>query len=247
MPGDVLAVTLTRVSLNRDYATTLEQFVKRSLPLETIKPVFGRNARLVKWTLDRQEGFAFPQVTHDHLANFKVPLSPFMGCVAVAAPARDKEPETYFAGAFGGNMDFSKVAQGVTLYLPVYHEGALLFIGDAHAAQGDGEITGDALETSMDFSLVTKVIKSAELTLNYPRLEDGEHIMAMATHETLEEALKLSTQNLLEWVQRDYHLSLNEATQVLGTSIEYRIPTLAGPTVAIVAMIRKERLKGLTK
>jgi acetamidase/formamidase len=247
MPGDVLAITLTSVSLNRDYATTLEQFVKRSLPLEVIKPVFARNARLVKWTLDREAGYAYPQTTHEHLANFKVPLTPFMGCVAVAAPLKDKEPETYFAGQFGGNMDFYKVAQGVTIYLPVFHDGALLYIGDAHAVQGDGEITGDALETSMDFSLVTKVIKSTELILRFPRLEDSEHIMAMATHETMEEALKLATLGLLEWVQNDYSLSLNEATQVLGSSIEYRIPTLAGPRVAIIAMLKKERLKGLTK
>lgn len=247
MPGDVLAITLTKVTLNRDYATTLEQFVKRSLPFEVIKPVFARNARLVKWTLDRNNGYAYPQNTHEHLTNFKVPLTPFMGCVAVAAPLKDKEPETYFAGQFGGNMDFYKVAQGVTIYLPVFHEGALLYIGDAHAVQGDGEITGDALETSMDFSLVTRVIKSAELKLNFPRFEDSEHIMAMATHDTMEEALKLATLGLLEWVQKDYRLSLNEATQVLGTSIEYRIPTLAGPKVAIIAMLKRERLNGLTK
>lgn len=247
MPGDVLAITLTRVSLNRDYATTLEQFVRRSLPFDVIKPVYARNARLVKWTLDKDSGYAFPQDTHEHLSSFKVPLSPFMGCVAVAAPVKDKEPLSYFAGQFGGNMDFYKVAQGSTIYIPVFHEGALLYIGDGHAVQGDGEITGDALETSMDFSLVTKVIKSSELQLNFPRIEDSEHIMTIATAKTLEEALKLATLGLLEWVQKDYSLSLNEATQVLGTLIEYRIPTLAGPKVAIVAMLKKERLKGLAK
>lgn len=248
MPGDVLTVTLIKVSLNRDYATSVEQFVKRSLPFDVIKPVFARNGRLVKWTLDRNAGYAFPQNTHEHLSNFKVPLKPFMGCVGVAAPLTDpKEPLTYFAGQFGGNMDFYKVTQGATIYLPVFHQGALLFIGDGHAVQGDGEITGDALETSMDFSLVTKIIKSSELRLNFPRFEDAEHIMAMATAKTLEEALKLATLGLLEWIQKDYSLALNEATQVLGPLIEYRIPTLAGPKVEIIAMIKKENLKGLTK
>jgi acetamidase/formamidase len=247
MPGDVLAITLTRVFLNRDYALTVEQFVKRSLPFKVAKPIFGWNAKQVKWTLDREEGYAFPQITHEHLGNFKVPLKPFMGCLAVAAPSKDKEPLTYFAGQFGGNMDFYKVAQGATIYLPVFHEGALLYIGDGHALQGDGEITGDALETSMDFSLVTKVIKSSELQLKFPRMEDSEHIMAMATAKTLEEALKLATLGLLEWVQKDYSLSLNEASQVLGPLMEYRIPTLAGPKVEIVAMVKRESLKGLTK
>jgi acetamidase/formamidase len=247
MPGDVLAITLTRVSLNRDYALTVEQFVKRSLPFKVAKPIFGRNAKQVKWTLDREQGYAFPQITHEHLSNLKVPLRPFMGCVAVAAPSKDKEPLTYFAGQFGGNMDFYKVAQGATIYLPVFHEGALLYIGDGHALQGDGEITGDALETSMDFSLVTTIIKSSELRLNFPRIEDSEHIMAMATAKTLEEALKLATLGLLEWVEKDYGLSLNEASQVLGPLMEYKIPTLAGPKVEIIAMLKKEPLKGLTK
>lgn len=247
MPGDVVAVTLTRVSLNRDYATTMEQFVKRSLPMDVIKPVYARNAKLVKWTLDRQSGYGYPQKTHEHLGHFKVPLRPFMGCLSVAAPAKDDEPQTFFAGPYGGNMDFFKVTQGATIYLPVFHEGALLYIGDGHAAQGDGEITGDALETSMDFSLVTHVIKSAELQLTFPRMEDADHIMAMATADTLEEALKLATLGLVEWLQKDYGLSIYEATQVTGPSIEYRIPTLAGPKVEIIAMIRKEVLKGLTK
>ena len=247
MPGDVLVITLTRVSLNRDYALTVEQFVKRSLPFKVAKPIFGWNATQVKWTLDREKGYAFPQKVHEHLDNFKISLRPFMGCIGVAAPLKDKEPLTYYAGQFGGNMDFYKVAQGVTIYLPVFHEGAFLYIGDGHALQGDGEINGDALETSMDFSLVTKVIKSSELRLKFPRMEDSEHIMAMATAKTLEEALKLATLGLLEWVQKDYGLSLNEASQVLGPLMEYRIPTLAGPKVEIVAMIKKENLKGLTK
>ena len=248
MPGDVLVITLTKVSLNRDFAITVEQFIKRSLPFDIIKPVYARNAKLVKWTLDRNAGYAFPQNTHQHLGNFKIPLRPFMGCVGVAAPLTGpKEPLTFFAGQFGGNMDFYKVAEGATIYLPVFHQGALLFIGDGHAVQGDGEITGDALETSMDFSLVTRVIKSTELQINFPRIEDDEHIMAMATAKTLEEALKQATLGLLEWIQEDYSLTLNEATQVLGPLIEYRIPTLAGPTLEIVAMIKKDRLKGLTK
>ena len=144
-------------------------------------------------------------------------------------------------------MDFYKVAEGATIYLPVFHEGALLFFGDGHALQGDGEITGDALETSMDVSLVTRLIKSSELQLRFPRIEDREHIMSMATAKTLEDALKLATQGLLEWLQKDYGLSLSEATQVLGTLMEYRIPNLAGPKVEIVAMIKKEHLKGFIK
>ena len=244
--GDIVAITLTNVSLNRDYATTVEGFVKRSLPMETIKEVYGRNAKLVKWTLDIKNGFAIPNFANQHLAGFKIPLRPFLGCVGLAAPQESKEPLTYFADVYGGNMDFYKMTQGATIYLPVFHEGGLLYLGDGHAAQGDGELNGDALETSMDFSFVARVIKGKP-QIKFPLIEDSEHIVAMAMDKTLEQALKKATLGLLEWLQISYNLTLKEATQVIGHLIEYRIPTLAGPKLEVAAMIKKEYLAGLKK
>jgi amidase len=245
-PGDIVAITLTSVSLNRDNATTVGGFVKRSLPMEVIKEVYGRNARLVKWKLDIKSGYAIPDLTSEHLGDFKIPLNPFMGCLGLAAPINKKEPLTYFADEYGGNMDFYKVTKGATIYLPVFHEGALLYIGDGHAVQGDGELNGDALETSMDFAFVARVIKG-QPKISFPRIEDSEHIVSMAMGKTLEEALKKATLGLLEWIQRDYNLTLREASQVIGPSIEYRIPTLAGPKLEIAAMIKRKDLVGLRK
>lgn len=242
--GDILAITLTNVSLNRDYATTVAGFVKRSLPMETIKGVYGRNAKLVKWTLDLKNGFAIPNFAHEHLADFKVPLRPFLGCVGLAAPPKSKEPLSYFADTYGGNMDFYKVTQGSTIYLPVFNDGGLLYLGDGHAAQGDGELNGDALETSMDFAFVAKVIKGTP-PIKFPLIEDAEHRVAMGMDKSLEEALKKATHGILEWLQMNYQLTLKEATQVIGPLIEYRIPTLAGPKFEVAAMIKKEYLLGL--
>lgn len=244
LPGDIIAVTLTIVSLNRNYATTVEGFVKRSLPMKTIGEVFGRNAKLVKWKLDLESGYAVPDFAQQQLDSFRVPLRPFLGCVAAAAPADKNEPLTYFADGYGGNMDFYKVKAGATIYLPVFHEGALLYFGDGHAAQGDGEINGDALETSMDFAFTARVIRGKPI-IDFPLLEDDAHIVAMAMDKTLELALKHATQGLLEWVQRDYGLTLKEATQVIGHLVEYRVPTLAGPKLEVAAMIRKEYLARL--
>jgi amidase len=244
-PGDIVAITMTKVSLNRDYASTIETFNQRCLPKKVIEPVYGRNGKLIKWTLDRKNGYAAPQQVHEHLENFMIPLHPFMGCVGVAAPLKNKEPLTYFADQYGGNMDFDKVTVGATIYLPVFHDGALVYIGDGHAAQGDGEINGDALETSMDFAFVAHVIKGAKIM--FPKIEDSEYIIALGMENTLEDALKTATLNLLEWVQKDFGLSLKEATQVIGPSIEYRIPTLSGPKLEVAAMIKKEILKGLAK
>lgn len=247
MPGDIVAITLTKVALNRTYATTLEGFIQRCLPKKVIESVEGTNAKLVKWTLDTQTGYAYPQSKHEHLHDFKVPLRPFMGCVGIAAPLEHKEPLSFFAGPYGGNMDFSKVTQGATIYLPVFHPGALLYLGDGHAVQGDGELNGDALETSMDFSLVVKLIKPGKSKIDFPRIENAEHLIAVAMDKTLEEALKKATLGLLEWLQQDYGLSLKEATQVIGTSIHYRIPSLAGPKYEVAAMLEKKVLAGLNK
>lgn len=242
-PGDMLAVTLVAVTLNRNYATTIETFVGRSYPKAEMKDIFGRNGKLVKWTLDIERGMAKPQTTHEHLEDLTVPLHPFMGCLSVAPPVTADEPLTYFAGSYGGNMDFYKVTAGTTVYLPIYHEGALLFLGDGHAAQGDGEINGDALETSMDFAFICRVIKG--VSIDFPRAEDADHLMAMAIDKTMDLALPRATKELVKWLQEEYGLSLREATQVLGPSVEYKITTLAGPHVVIVAMILKDRLKGL--
>lgn len=246
LPGDIVAITLTSVSLNRDNATTVGGFVKRSLPMDAMQDVYGRNAKLVKWKLDTINGYATPLFDNKHLGDFKVPLNPFMGCLGLAAPSESGEPLTYSADEYGGNMDFHKVTKGATIYLPVFHEGALLYIGDGHAVQGDGELNGDALETSMDFAFVANVIKG-EPKIAFPRIEDSEYIISMAMDKTLELALKKATLGLLEWLQKDYNLTLVEASQVIGTSIEYRIPTVAGPKLEIAAMIKKKNLIGLKK
>jgi acetamidase/formamidase len=245
-PGDILAVTLTDVSLSRDYASTVEGFIERSLPMKLIKEVFGRNTQRVTWKFNWDNHTASPQLDYKHLKKFSIPLNPFMGCLGVAAPKESNEPQTYSADNYGGNMDFSKVTKGATIYLPVFHEGALLYAGDGHAAQGDGELNGDALETSTNFSFVARVIKGKP-KLEFPRIENSEYIISMGMDKSLDEALKNATNGLLQWLQQDYSLTIQEATQVIGMTIEYRVPTLASPKYAIAAMIKKSHLERIEK
>jgi len=244
-PGDVLVITLTKVLLNRPYANTTETFVSRSLPESIIKQL-GKT-RLVKWNLDVKNGFAFPDTAYEHLSNFKVPLHPFLGCIGVAPSNKKNEELSFFSGTFGGNLDYSRFTQSATIYLPVFHEGAFLYIGDGHALQGDGEIAGNALETSMDVTFTVKVIKNDSMKLTYPIIEDHVYMMAIGLNKSLDKALKIATGGLLDWLQAEYHLSLQEATQVMSTSIEYTIAEIADRDVEIVAKIKKEILKGLKK
>jgi acetamidase/formamidase len=245
MPGDVLAIRLVEVSLNRDYAFTSEYFVSRSMPKEIMANF--KKSRLVRWRLDRQDNFATPDgsldTTYPHLRNFKVPLNPFLGCIGVAPDNRKAEILSFFQGPFGGNLDYNRVRTASTVYLPVFHEGAYLYIGDGHALQGDGEIAGNALETSMRVVFCVRVIKRDSLALAYPRVEDSEYLMALGTAKEIPEALQNASKNLLDWLQKSYSLTLQEATQVMSTSIEYSIGEIADPEVVVVAKIKKTTLE----
>jgi acetamidase/formamidase len=118
----------------------------------------------------------------DRLKNFKIKLNPMLGCVAVA-PATGQSFRTGWPASFGGNMDYNGLREGVTVYLPVNVPGALLFVGDGHAAQGDGELTGDALETSMDIEFTVDLIRGQRT--QGPRMENDEWLMASGIANSL--------------------------------------------------------------
>jgi acetamidase/formamidase len=172
-------------------------------------------------------------------------LNPFLGCIGVAPKNKKNEILSFFQGDFGGNLDFSKISQHATIYLPVLHDGGYFYVGDGHAVQGDGEIAGNALETSLDIEFRVELIKSEVLQIRSPRVEDSTYIMAIGSAKTLDKVIKIATLNLLEWLRHDYHLTLQEATQVMSTSIEYTIAEIADPKVIVVAKMKKQILKQL--
>ncbi|HEY4154362.1 MAG TPA: acetamidase/formamidase family protein, partial [Puia sp.] len=116
LPGDVLAIALIRVSLNRSYAYTTEAFGSRSLPKTYLSR--SKKAKLVRWKLDIRNVFASPDTNYEHLSRFKVPLAPFLGCIGLAPTAKKEEILSFFSGPIGGNLDYSRVTQGATVYLP---------------------------------------------------------------------------------------------------------------------------------
>ncbi len=142
-------------------------------------------------------------------------------------------------------MDYNKIREGVTVYLPVFEPGALLFMGDGHAAQGDGELTGNALETSMDIEFTVDLILNKSTP--GPRAEDDEYLMAMGIGGSLNDALQGSTTNLSRWLEQDYGLNPSEIASVLGTGMQYDIAEVVDPYVNIVAKIRKGALASLPK
>ena len=142
-------------------------------------------------------------------------------------------------------MDYNQIREGVTIYLPVYHPGALLFVGDGHGAQGDGELTGDALETSMDIEFTVDVIPGQNF--GHPLAENAEFLMSIGIGGSLDQALQQATSGMVRWLGRDYKLNPNEAAMVLGFAGQYDVVDLVGTQVSIAAKVPKTTIAQLVK
>jgi amidase len=129
----------------------------------------------------------------------------------------------------------------------VFHQGGYFFIGDGHAVQGDGEIAGNALETSLDVEFKINLIKRDVLQIKFPKVEDTSYFMTIGSAKTLDKAISFATSGLLDWLQNDYHITVQEATQVMSTTIEYNVAEIADPEVVVVAKIKKQLLKGIER
>ena len=242
-PGDILKVSFIKLSFSRKTAFSSAFFHERSLPAADYAP-FSKITPVI-WDLDVKKMKASPRMNSAHLKNFNVKIHPFLGCVGVA-PAGNPFPTTD-SGPFGGNMDFTAVTDHATVYLPVFHDGAILTIGDGHAAQGDGELNWDAIETSLNVAFTVELIKKPAVALENPRVENDAYIMAVGADSSLDVALKIATKNLLHWLQEKYSLTDAEATQVMGSSLEYKISEIVDPKVEIIAMIKKSALAMISK
>jgi len=169
----------------------------------------------------------------------ELPLRPMLGCVGVA-PARKEAISTATPGAFGGNMDYAWLNAGVKLMLPVNEPGALLFIGDGHARQGEGEVAGTGLETSLDVEFTVDLVKKKPI--GWPRLETARHIMVLGSARPLLEAFQHATTELQRWLTSDYGLTERGAQTLMGQATEYEIANVVDPNFTVVAKVAKSLL-----
>jgi len=241
-PGDTLVVHLTRVRLNRDWAISDDAIVPRGLDSDLAVKMKDAG-KSVRWHLDTARGLATVEKPSEHLAHYSVPLRPMLGCLATSPPPAGAAPGTGDSGRFGGNMDFNEVIEGATVYLPVMAPGALLYVGDGHAAQGDGELTGNALETSMEVEFTVDVIPGKRVP--GPRVESATHIMAVGLDGSIDEAFRKATANMAAWLEEKYGLTPPEVAEVLGTSAEYKVSEVADRNAGVILKINKERLQTL--
>jgi acetamidase/formamidase len=241
IPGDTLVVHFNRIRLNRDSAISSPLIVNTALTpgyVEQRKSVEGYNA---DWKIDLAAGFASLAKPTETMKNYRVPLAPMLGCVGVAPPGGNQY-RSGFLGNYGGNMDYNQLREGTTVYLPVFALGGLLFVGDGHALQGAGELTGNALETSMDIEFSVGVERG--ISPPGPRMENPEYLMASGIAGSIDEAFRNATTNLVRWLENKYGLNAAEVSSVLGTAVVYDVAEVVDPANHVVAKVPKSVLAG---
>ena len=232
-------VRLKKVRLNRDWGWSAYRLGLFSLTPEMVEHIYPNDvhpdlvikgrATLVPWDIDRKANTVRLRTPKSQVHPLEFPAKPMLGCIGVA-PAGDFAPTSGPSGTYGGNLDYNKIGEGATVYLPVYHPGGLLFVGDGHALQADGEPTGTGIETSMDVEFVIELKKGAKLT--GPRVETADEIISIGSQpefaSALDNGLKTATSDMVDWLVKDYGMETWAAHLLIGYQGRYNVVTVAG-------------------
>ena len=234
-PGDQLVVHLENILPNRDHGYTMSGIAPHIVDGDFVNELPER--LMLKWSVDVNDGTAtlfdeFAQPSH-----LTISLDPMLGCIGVA-PERGQAISTATSGQYGGNMDYRLVTPGTTMLLPVFMPGALFFVGDGHAVQGDGEIVGTGIEISMDVTFSIELRKNVHAY--WPRMETDSHIITLGNARPLDQALQHSTTELVRWLCSDYGYDARGASHLLGQALEYDIGNVFDPAYTVAAKISKE-------
>jgi acetamidase/formamidase len=240
-PGDTLVVEILKVRLNRDTAVSTQGGSFGALVPDSgtafLNEPFPRSRYV--WRLDRGAMTGTVDLPGSASKTATIPLRPMIGRVAVA-PEGAEAFGGLWPGPFGGNMDASDVREGTTVYLPVFHEGALFYFGDVHAAQGDGELCGSGLETSAEVAFRFGLLKGKSIA--WPRLEDAEHLMVAASARPLTDALRIAAVELVGWLARDHGFSPPDAYQLVSQVAVVRVANVVDPLYTVVVKFPKSQL-----
>jgi len=242
MPGDTLVVHLHSVRVNRDTAKMHSRVLNQAAvqPGHQQEPTEGWGRT---WHLDSDTQTARIEAPGSALEGLTLPIAPMIGSIGVAPPLNT----ALYAGDLwihGGNIDYRRMTEGATLYLPIYRAGAYLSMGDGHALQGDGEISGQGLETSLDVEFEIDLIKGEPL--GYIWSEDSEFVMVHGIEGTLDAALQSATSGMSSWLKSNYALTDSEIAALLSPTIRYDLAVIVNTRPHVVARLSKELLSTLT-
>jgi amidase len=238
--NDVLVVKIHSIRPNHDIAaarlySTFGGLTQDKWVRSLNEPIAER--RYV-WRIDRERMVATTQLQGSRIREIEIDLRPMLGRVAVA-PRGEEEFGGLWPGDFGGNMDAVEIREGTTVYLPIFHDGAYFYFGDAHARQGHGEVSGTGLETSVDVVLELDLLRGK--TIDWPRLEDDQYIMVAGSARPLMDAFRLAHVELVEWLE-EYGFERLDAYMLLGQVVESTVANVVDPAYTVVAKFPKRFL-----
>jgi amidase len=232
-PGDTLAVKIENIEATRDWAisasipyfgglssTPLTRMLQP--PLEERVWIYNRNAA-GNWA---------------HKDKWEVPWAPFFGTIGTAPKL--EALSSLSPGDHGGNMDVPDVTIGNTVYLPVQQPGALFYTGDCHAAQGQGELCGVALEIAAKGTFTFNVIKGK--AIQWPRIESPDRIMVVGSARPMEDAARIAYGALIDWMVSDYGWDMLDAYQLLTQVGGCYVGNMVDTTYSMVASVQKSYL-----
>jgi amidase len=196
------------------------------------------DAPLAEWVINHAEGTATLAAPQSKLGRLTIPLEPMLGCFGVA-PFRQQAISTATSGEHGGNMDYRGFVAGTTVYFPVFEPGALFFLGDGHAAQGDGEIVGTGIEISMNVTVTLSILKK---TIVWPRGENKDFIFTVGNARPLDQCLQHATTEMLRWLEQDYELDPLSAHLLLSQCVRYDLGNMFDPAYTMVCKLPKQVL-----
>src|SRR6185369_17266503 len=224
-PGDVLEIRIIAIDYLHNFG--VNAFSPGGGVLPDDYPYAG--LKLIRWSAGATSVQFAPGIT--------LPLAPFFGSIGVAPPPLVGRISSRPPGYYGGNLDNKDLVVGSTLYLPVHVPGALLSIGDGHGMQGDGEVTGTALETSLRGTFDVRLRKGQRI--RWPRAETPTHYIAMGLQEDLDEATRLAVREMIDFLMAEKKLSRDDAYMLCSLAADLRVTQAVDATKGVHAMLAK--------
>ena len=235
--GDVLAVHLASLRAARDWgvATVSPNFglLSGTLGNPNLQPELDE--RVWIWRVS-EDGNTLHTTTASRV-DLQVPFQPFFGTIGIA-PAHGEVRLSVTPGEFGGNLDLPDLGPAATLYLRSNVDGGHLYLGDGHFAQGDGEITGTAVEGALDATLIAWRVGPVP-TFDWPRMETDRHLGVIGCARPLEDAVRIAASGMVRWLSELSCLDTADAHQLVSQSCELRIGNLVNPTFSVCCRLAK--------
>jgi acetamidase/formamidase len=251
-PGDTLEVRVLSMEPRLPYGTNIaawwghlyDDFNKERITIYRIDGAAGlaRAAFAFDYTTTpryEQPGIIVPadrSARQSALANVAVPLRPHFG-VGGVAPREPGRINSIPPGEFGGNVDNWRFGPGTAMYYPVFHPGALCFLGDPHMAEGDGELSGTALEASAN--AVVQITVRKDLRLTSPMLETPTHWLSHGFDTDLNHAMKAAARALLSFLVEHKGLSRDDAYSLISVAGDFGITQVVDQRQGVHGMIAK--------